>query len=99
MLWTMLLGVLVTGGLVVAVGGLQRMIVFPATKEMVWSPGDEGWTYQNVTVSVDGCTTHGWYITVPESRGTVLYSHGNGGNISDRMEGIEVWRGLGFDVL
>ncbi|MEA3364219.1 MAG: alpha/beta hydrolase, partial [Candidatus Hydrogenedentes bacterium] len=47
----------------------------------------------------DGHVTHGWYIPIPESRGVVLYSHGNGGNISGRMEGIAVWRNLGFDVL
>lgn len=66
----------------------------------VWrTPGDLGWKYEDVTVSVDGETTHGWLITRDRPRGVVLFSHGNAGTIADRLETVDVFRNLGFDVL
>lgn len=99
MIWAIVLGALLFGGCAMVVGGAQRAMVFPATREMSWDPAQAGWDFHDVTVQVDGETTHGWYISVAEPRGVVLYSHGNGGNISDRRDGIAVWRELGFDVL
>ncbi|HQH53248.1 MAG TPA: alpha/beta hydrolase [Candidatus Hydrogenedentes bacterium] len=99
MIWTIALGGLVLGGLVALVGAAQRAMVFPATRGMLWAPAEAGWDYQDVALPVDGQTTHGWYIPVDQPRGVILYSHGNGGNISGRMGGIAIWRDLGFDVL
>lgn len=36
--------------------------------------------------SVDGLRLHGWYLPHEESEYAVLFSHGNGGNISDRLQ-------------
>ncbi len=98
MVWMVVPGVLVLAGAALLVGGVQRAIVFPATRAMAWSPAEAGWDYVDVFLSVDGHTTHGWCIPASQSRGVILYSHGNGGNISGRMGGIAIWRDLGFDV-
>ncbi len=66
----------------------------------VWrTPGDLGWQYEDVTVPVDGETTHGWLVPSDRPRGVVLFSHGNAGTIADRLETVDVFRKLGFDVL
>jgi len=99
MVWIVVLGALILAGAALLAGGAQRAIVFPAMRAMSWNPAEAGWDYQDVFLAVDGQTTHGWFIPAPQSRGVLLYSHGNGGNISGRMGGIAIWRGLGFDVL
>ena len=76
-----------------------RMIFFP------WStldatPTDWGLAYDDVTLETkDGVALHGWYIPHPEARRTVLFLHGNAGNISHRRESIEIFYRLGNNVL
>jgi hypothetical protein len=96
---TVVLGILILGCGIALIAAVQRAIVFPATRGMFWNPADAGWAYRDVVLHVNGYTTHGWFIPVPRSRGAILYSHGNGGNISGRQPGLAIWRELGFDVL
>lgn len=46
----------------------------------------------------DGVRLHGWWVPSEESHGTVLYFHGNSGNISDRLEKIHALRSLNLNV-
>ncbi|MBT8047152.1 MAG: alpha/beta hydrolase [Gammaproteobacteria bacterium] len=47
----------------------------------------------------DGERLHGWHIPATAARGTVLFFHGNAGNISHRMESILIFNRLGLNVL
>jgi hypothetical protein len=87
-------------GLVIVFYGLQTSMIFPRGSSIWRTPSDPpfGWTYEDVTLDVDGESTHGWYIPVENPRGTVLFSHGNAGTIADRLESIEVFRNLGLNV-
>lgn len=42
---------------------------------------------------------HGWYIPAPNSRGVLLFFHGNAGNISHRLDSIKIFHELGLDTL
>ncbi|MCP4047209.1 MAG: alpha/beta hydrolase, partial [Gammaproteobacteria bacterium] len=42
---------------------------------------------------------HGWYVPTEQARATVLFLHGNAGNISHRLDSIAIFRELGLDVL
>jgi fermentation-respiration switch protein FrsA (DUF1100 family) len=57
------------------------------------------WKFDDVKVEVRGETTHGWFVPLEDARGTVLFSHGNGPNISRWMHAIEQYRSLGVNVL
>ncbi len=46
----------------------------------------------------DGLVLHGWYVRAREARGTVLFFHGNAGNISHRLDSIAIFAALGLDV-
>ncbi len=76
-----------------------RMIFFPwPTLES--TPTDWGLAYDDVTLETDdGVALHGWYIPYPAARRTVLFLHGNAGNISHRRESIEIFHRLGSNVL
>ena len=78
---------------------LQARIIFVTSRDMHRAPDMAGWAYEDVTLDVMGETTHGWYIPLENARGTVLFSHGNAGNIADRLESIELLRRFGLSVL
>jgi fermentation-respiration switch protein FrsA (DUF1100 family) len=64
------------------------------------TPADIGLQYEDADIGTsDGARLHGWYISAPETRGVVLFFHGNAGNISHRLESIAIFQRLGLDVL
>jgi len=74
-------------------------IIFPATRAIYRDPSAFGWAFEDVVVPVNGYSTHGWFIPLENARGVALFSHGNAGNIADRLESIGLLRELGFSVL
>ena len=67
-------------------GLFERAFIFYPEKQLSGSPSDDGMEYEDVTLQgPDGMTIHGWFIP---GRGKVVVSffHGNGGNISHRIE-------------
>ena len=103
------IGTLLVGGgaiylaLLVIVYLLQsRMLYFPNLpgRSLDATPGDAGLEYEDVAITTaDGVTLHGWHIPAAASRGTVLFFHGNAGNISHRLDSIALFHRLGLDVL
>ena len=93
--------ILVGGYLVIAalMWTLQsRMLYFPS-RTMIATPAAMGLPFEEVSFrATDGVSLHGWYIPAPESRGTVLFFHGNGGNISGWFPVAEPFRRAGFDT-
>lgn len=76
----------------------KRGIYFP-TRKLESTPEEIGLEFEDVYFfSSDGIRLNGWYIPARESRATVLFCHGNAGNISHRIEIIEMFSRLGLDV-
>jgi uncharacterized protein len=76
-----------------------RMAFFPlrgiqATPETVSLP------YSDLRIpTADGETLHAWWLESPNTRGQVIFWHGNGGNLSLWLEVIAEFRRRGFSVL
>ena len=47
----------------------------------------------------DGETLHGWWVPVADAKGTVLFFHGNAGNISHRIDYLTMFKQLGYNTL
>ena len=78
----------------------QGRLIFMPTTEIYRTPADVGWAYEDILLDVAGESTHAWFIPAAgAARGVALFSHGNAGNIADRIESIGLLRDLGFDVL
>lgn len=80
----------------------DRFIYFPElpSRQVTTTPADIGLAFEAVRLgTADGETLAGWYIPAPAARGTLLYFHGNGGNIGDRLVQIEVFHRLGLNIL
>ena len=76
----------------------RRGIYYP-TKEIIITPADIGLEYEEVYFkTADGLQLHGWFIPDEKPRATVLFSHGNAGNISYRIEIIQMLKQLRLNV-
>ena len=77
----------------------SRLIYFPA-REVAATPEARGLAFENVQLAAaDGPTLDAWYVPVESARGTVLFCHGNAGNISHRLESIAIFHSLGLGTL
>lgn len=80
----------------------DRMFYYP-TKDFAASPDDYDLKFQDVFINASQDETiHGWYFPHPEnseSTKTVLFCHGNGGNISHRLETVIFLLERGVNVM
>ena len=64
----------------------QKMVFFPV-KEMAGTPSEVGLDFEDVDFTGnDGTSLNGWFIPADNTEYTVLFCHGNGGNISHRLD-------------
>jgi len=81
---------------------MQERMVFLASlpgRELEATPRDAGFDYVDVNFeTADGLSLHGWYVYAHNPRGTVLFLHGNAGNISHRLDSIAIFHELGLDT-
>jgi fermentation-respiration switch protein FrsA (DUF1100 family) len=75
-----------------------HFIYFPH-RELTWTPSAVGLAYEDVElVTADDIRLHGWYVPAENPAATLLFLHGNAGNISHRLESILNFHGLGLSV-
>ena len=71
---------------------VERSLIYYPTRRLEATPGDYGLPFEDVRPTAeDGVRLHGWYV--PGRRPvTVLWCHGNAGNISHRLENLRLLR-------
>lgn len=78
---------------------LQERLLFHPTRNIVASPADVDLSFEDVQFSTsDGESLHGWWVPHIEAFATILFFHGNTGNISGRIDIIEKLHGMGVNV-
>ena len=78
----------------------QSRMVFLPMKELALTPDDMDISYRDVSIPItDKEKIHAWYFPDGESKKAVLFCHGNAGNISHRMETVELLKGFRVNVL
>jgi len=81
---------------------MQERMIFLAHlpgRQLEATPRDVGFDYVDVKFqTTDGVSLHGWYVFAHNPRGTVLFLHGNAGNISHRLDSIAIFHELGLDT-
>jgi len=76
----------------------DRLFFFP-TSTLVTTPDRHGLAYEDVELFTgDGVELHGWFVPAPEARATLLFFHGNGGNVSHRIDSLRIFHELGLSV-
>ena len=79
---------------------MQDRMVYQPTRGMVDTPAARGLPFTELRVEDgQGHTLHGWFVSAEGARGTVLFCHGNAGNIGDRLDTIALLASLDMNVL
>ena len=77
----------------------QSSFVYYPERTLSSDPGDIGLSFENVSFETrDGLKLSGWFIPCNSPRGIILFCHGNAGNISHRLESIQIFHQLGLGV-
>lgn len=77
---------------------MQPSFLYSPVRQVTYNPGDLGLAYEKVLFETeDGLKLSGWFIPAQNSRITVLFCHGNGGNMSHRLDSISMLNELGLN--
>ena len=78
---------------------MQSKLLYYPVREVVYTPEELGLEFEDVIFEAsDGVKLSGWYIPAPDAKFTVLFFHGNGGNITHRLDSINFFCNLGVNV-
>ncbi|MCD4831125.1 MAG: alpha/beta hydrolase [Anaerohalosphaeraceae bacterium] len=87
-------------GLGIALCLLQGRFTYQPAKDVPYNPGDIGLEFENVQLQTpDEIALSGWFIPADKAELTILFCHGNGGNISHRLDSIKIFNELGLSCL
>ena len=76
---------------------MQPTFLYCPVQEISNTPDELGMDFEDVAFQTDdGLCLNGWYIPVESSQFTVLFCHGNGGNIMHRLDTINIFYSLGL---
>jgi fermentation-respiration switch protein FrsA (DUF1100 family) len=78
----------------------QPKLVFHPHSEIEATPALISLDYEELTLTTsDGIAVNAWWVPHPAARASVLFLHGNAGNISHRLDSIQIFHDLGLSVL
>jgi len=103
-LWSVArIGIAVYCGLCLLVLFRQSRYVYYPDKRVDTVPSQMGMAFEEVTLrSADGETLGAWYVPAASNATddvTILFCHGNAGDIGDRVGSIRTFHDLGFNVM
>ena len=76
----------------------SKLVYFPST-DISTNPKSVGLEYESIIFhSSDNTKLHAWYIPKKGADVTLLFLHGNGGNISHRLDSIKLFNSLEMNV-
>lgn len=76
----------------------EKRTIFYPLKIIEFNPSDVGLEYEDVLFKTqDGIELHGWFIPKADAYVSVLYCHGNAGNISHRLEIAKMFHAQGMN--
>lgn len=79
----------------------SHLVFYPEIgREIIAAPSQVGLPHEDIRLTTDdGLSLHGWFIPANEARDTVLFLHGNAGNISHRIDTLQMFHRLGYSTL
>ena len=78
----------------------QKRFIYQPRRGVTQTPEIIGVEFETVRLTTaDGVSLSAWYVPSSMDRGTVLFCHGNAGNISGRLPTIGKFHALGLNVM
>ncbi len=79
---------------------LEYRSIFYPSRKILATPADIGLSFEDVYLKTqDGITIHGWFIPSAGAKTTLIFLHGNAGNIGDRLDKIRLFHAMGLSIL
>jgi hypothetical protein len=79
---------------------MQSRLLYRPLREVALTPADRGLSYEDgLFQSRDGVKLTGWYVPALDARFTVLFCHGNSGNIMHAMDAVGLFHEMGLGCL
>ncbi len=79
---------------------MQSKMLYQPSRGYDYDPADYGLEYEAVSLATpDGETVAGWYVSAEGAERTILFCHGNAGNISHRLDTLKMFYELGLNCL
>lgn len=70
---------------------MEEWLIFHPTHNIERTPRDIGLAFDDVYFTTgDGVRLNGWFVSYPDAKITLLWFHGNAGNISHRVENLKL---------
>ncbi len=77
---------------------LEYITLFVPSRSVLFTPRDKGLAFDDVFFKSGAYRINGWFIKTKPQASTVIYMHGNAGNISDRLDKLKMFHDLGVNV-
>ncbi len=94
--------IIIAGTYIIFAGSLfifQSHYIYYPVRVLSTDPGSIGLNFESVSFeTADGVKLSGWFIPGENAKGVILFCHGNAGNISHRLESIQIFHRLGLDI-
>ena len=79
---------------------MQSTFLYHPAEEIVYNPGNINLGYEDITIETsDSVKINGWFVPAENSKLTVLFCHGNAGNMAHRLDTINFFNELGLNCL
>jgi fermentation-respiration switch protein FrsA (DUF1100 family) len=102
MIWNLLISIALAYGVVMALVYLfqSKLVFYPETgREVAVTPEAYGLGFETVELpTADGEKLHAWWVPADDPRGTVLFFHGNAGNISHRLDYLQMFNRMHYST-
>jgi len=93
------IAVLTYAGVCVLVDFFQSRLIYFPSRGYPYTPKDVGLPFESVSLqTADGVRLSAWYVPSANAKRSVIFCHGNAGNISDRLVQAKLLVGLGHNV-
>ncbi len=79
---------------------LQTRFLYSPVREITYTPTDIKLAFEKIALKTDdGLKIAAWYVPANNARYTVLFCHGNAGNMTHRLDSINILNELGLNCL
>jgi pimeloyl-ACP methyl ester carboxylesterase len=79
---------------------MQSSFIYRPVRNVPYTPSDMDLIYEKVALkTADGLKIAAWFIPCEKAKMTVLFCHGNGGNMTHRLDTINILNELGLNCL
>ncbi|MBW8035529.1 MAG: alpha/beta hydrolase [Planctomycetes bacterium] len=79
---------------------MQSSFIYRPVRNVPYTPTDMDLIYEKVALkTADGLKIAAWFIPCEKAKMTVLFCHGNGGNMAHRLDTINILNELGLNCL